>query len=69
MDAMVKRPLINGVSMQVVGGQEKPTEGVLCVSAYFLIFSSRKQTTEDEITVRFCLYFIYLLNVLRIICV
>ena len=52
MDAMVKRPLINGVRMQVVGAQEKPTEGVLCVSAYFLIFSSRKQTAEDEITVR-----------------
>lgn len=50
MDAMVKRPMINGVRMQILGRRAEPTEGALCVSAYFLLFSSRKQS-EDEFTV------------------
>lgn len=47
----MKRPAINGVRFQVLGGKAEATEGVLCVSAFFLIFSSRRQTSQDEVTV------------------
>lgn len=51
MEAMVKRPTINGVRFQVLGGKAEATEGTLCVSAFFLIFASRKPTSQDEVTV------------------
>ena len=52
MDAKVNRPLVNGVRMQVLGGHAEAIEGgSLCMSAFILIFSSRRQSSEDEVTV------------------
>ena len=53
MDRMehVKRPVLDGVRLQVLGGCMPPVDGgAICISAFFLIFSTRKQT-NDEITV------------------
>ena len=55
MDRMehVRRPVVEGVGLQVVGGREPPIEGgTVCITAFFLIFSTRKQST-DELTVSF----------------
>lgn len=47
----VKRPVVNGVRLQVPGGRVPPVEGgTLCITAFFLIFSSR-QSAKDEVTV------------------
>ena len=49
---MVNRPLVNGVRLQVLGGHEEPVEGgSLCLSAFVLIFSSRRPSSHDEVTV------------------
>ncbi len=53
MDRMehVKRPVVEGVGLQVLGGRVPPIEGgTLCITAFFLIFSTRKQS-KDELTV------------------
>lgn len=47
----VKRPVVNGVKLQVLGGRAPPIEGgTLCITAFFLIYSTR-QTSKDEITI------------------
>ena len=47
----VKRPVVDEVKLKVLGGDVLPIEGgTLCVTAFYLIFSSRKQSS-DEITV------------------
>lgn len=47
----VKRPALSGVRLQVLGGCMPPLDGGLFITAFFLIFSTRKQTANDEITV------------------
>lgn len=48
----VKRAMVNGVRLQILGGRIPPVEGgSLCITAFFLIFSTR-QSSKDEITVR-----------------
>ena len=53
MDLMehVKRPVVDKVKFQVLGGRAPSVEGTLCITAFFLIFSTRKQNAEDEVTV------------------
>ncbi len=54
MDLMesVKRAVVDGVRLQVLGGHAQPIDGgTLCISAFFLIFSSRRKSQEEEITV------------------
>ena len=53
MDLMehVRRPMMDGVRLQVIGSQSEPVEGgTMCVTPFYLIFSSRKKA-EDELTV------------------
>lgn len=52
MDLMehVRRPLVGGVKLTVLG---RPVmEGTMCISAFFLIYSTRRREASDEITVR-----------------
>lgn len=54
MDLMehVRRPMVDGVQMQVVNSLSEPVEGgTMCVTPFYLIFSTRKQA-EDELTVQ-----------------
>ena len=53
MDLMehVRRPMVDGVRLQIVGSQSESTYGgTMCVTPFHLIFSSRKKA-EDELTV------------------
>lgn len=48
----VKRPVVDGVRLLVPGGRVPPIEGgTICITAFFFIFSSRRQSSKDEITV------------------
>ena len=49
MDA-VRRPVVHDVKLQGGGGRETMV-GSLCVSAYYLLYSTRRHEGEDEITV------------------
>ena len=51
MDLMevVRRPVVHGVKLHA-GGKE-PMAGSLCVSAYYLLYSTRRHEGQDEITV------------------
>ena len=47
----VKRPVVDRVRLQALGSRAPPIEGgTICITAFFLIFSSRKQS-KDELTV------------------
>ena len=53
MDLMehVRRPMMDGVRLQVIGSQSESVEvGTMCITPFHLIFSSRKKA-EDELTV------------------
>ena len=48
----VKRPIIDGVKLQIVGSKSGTVKtGCICITAFHFIFSTRKQTEQDEITV------------------
>lgn len=48
----VRRPVIDGVNLHVAGSKDGPMEGgCICITAFHLIYSTRKQTETDEITV------------------
>lgn len=46
---VVRRPVVHGVKLYL-GGKEAMT-GSLCVSAYYLLYSTRRHEGQDEITV------------------
>lgn len=47
----VRRPVIDKVKLQILGGRIPPIEGgTVCITAFHLIFSMR-QTAKDELTV------------------
>ena len=53
MDLMehVRRPMVDGVQMQVLNSQSEPVAGAtMCVTPFHLIVSTRRQA-EDELTV------------------
>ena len=53
MDLMehVRRPTVHGVKLQVPGARGRTLEGSMCITAFFLLYSTRKQEELDEITV------------------
>ena len=51
MDA-VRRPVAHSVKLS--SGGKEPLVGSLCVSAYYLLYSTRRHEGQDEITVRVC---------------
>ena len=48
MDA-VRRPVVHDVKLY--SGAKDPMIGSLCVSAYYLLYSTRRHEGDDEITV------------------
>ena len=56
MDLMehVRRPMVHGVKLQVPGARGRTLEGSMCITAFFLLYSTRKQEELDEITVGGC---------------
>ena len=58
MDLMehVRRPMVDGVRLQVIGNQSESVEGgTMCVTPFHLIFSTRRKA-EDELTVNILCY-------------
>ena len=53
MDLMdlVRRPVVHNVKLSAVGGREVMV-GSLCVSAYYLLYSTKRHDGDDEITVK-----------------
>ena len=51
MDLMehVRQPVVKGVRLML--NSQVPLEGSMCISAFYLIYSTRKQESADEITV------------------
>ena len=47
----IRRPVVNGVKL-VLPSRRETLEGSMCVTAFFLIYSTRKQEGADEIMVR-----------------
>lgn len=47
----IRRPVVNGVKLLLPSGRET-LEGSMCVTAFFLIYSTRRQEGADEIMVR-----------------
>lgn len=66
MDLMehVRRPMVDGVRMQVLNSQSEPVDGgTMCVTPFHLIVSTRRRA-EDELTVSFLIDAVALLHVL-----
>lgn len=47
---IVRRPVVHDVKLHAGGGREVMV-GSLCVSAYYLLYSTRRHEGNDEITV------------------
>ena len=47
---VVRRPVVHGVKLSVAG--REPLTGSLCVSAFLLLYSTRRHEGEEEVTVR-----------------
>ena len=46
---VVRRPVVHGVKLFASG--REPLVGSLCVSAYYLLYSTRRHEGQEEITV------------------
>ena len=46
---VVRRPVVHDVKLY--SGAKEPMIGSLCVSAYYLLYSTRRHEGDDEITV------------------
>lgn len=46
---VVRRPVVHGVKLYTSG--REPLVGSLCVSAYYLLYSTRRHEGQEEITV------------------
>lgn len=47
----IQRSVVDGVKLLAPRVHEEQVEGTLCISVYYLIFSTRRRAAEDELTV------------------